>query len=42
MALKILGKFLDMFWHPINSKTIFSTFENILSNSNKCIFNFRK
>jgi hypothetical protein len=27
---KILGKFLDMIWHPMNSKNIFRTFENVL------------
>jgi hypothetical protein len=29
MAPKILGKFLDMILHPINSKNIFRTFANV-------------
>jgi hypothetical protein len=29
MALKIIGKLLDMIWHPMNSKNIFISFENI-------------
>jgi hypothetical protein len=35
MALKIIGKLLDMIWHPMNSKNIFITFENVLNTSNK-------
>jgi hypothetical protein len=26
---KIIRNFLDMIWHPMNSKNIFRTFENI-------------
>jgi hypothetical protein len=28
-APKILETFLDMVWHPMNSKNIFRTFENV-------------
>jgi hypothetical protein len=34
-APKIIGKFLDMIWHPMNSKTLFRTFEKFLRTSNK-------
>jgi hypothetical protein len=26
---KNLGKFIDMIWHPMNSKNIFRIFENV-------------
>jgi hypothetical protein len=42
MFLKISEKFLEIFWHLINSKNIFRVSKNILSTLNKYILGFRK